>query len=182
MKKRIVLLLGLALILTSGCKKGDDEVDSLSISVGPTGPYILPVPLRSCKGEAGSASTTDLSANTVEFTRFNYRWAGSGTYTMSAIFLRFNSGILAGGKFECVLAGDELGFILPAGGRILEPSETAEQIARCSLRCGGINVSGTVAYAYIPGTMKVVGIETDANGDSRPIVSETEVAMTYQKF
>jgi hypothetical protein len=184
MNKQNLLLIGLSMVLLIGCKKGDDESDSsLAISVSPEAPYILPVPLRSCKAEGASSTTTDLAANTIEYTRFKYRWAGTGTYTMSAIIMRFNSGLLQGGKLECDIAGDELNFVLPASGRVLDPTETAEQSARCSLRCGGITVSGNVSYAYIPGVMKVVGIETDdTTGDSRPIVVETPIAMTYQKF
>ncbi len=182
MKMQNLFLIGLSVALLIGCKKGDDTDSELAIAVSPDAPYILPVPLRSCKAEGASSTTTDLSANTIEYTKFNYRWAGSGTYTMSAIILRFNSGILQGGKLECDIAGDELGFVLPAGGRVLDPTETAEQTARCSIRCGGVTVTGNVSYAYIPGVMKVVGIETDASGDSKPIVVETPIAMTYQKF
>lgn len=185
MTKQKLILLGLTFVLLAACKKGEDTESTLAISISPEAPYILPVPLRSCKAEGGSSTSTDLSSNTAEFTRFNYRWSGTGIYTMSAILLRFNSGILQGGKFECTLAGDELAFILPVGGRVLDPADAADMLelsARCSLRCGGINVTGNVSYAYIPGTLKVIGIETDASGDSRPIVAESPIALTYQKF
>jgi hypothetical protein len=123
-----------------------------------------------------------LAANTVEFTRFKYQWSGSGTYTMSAIILRFTSSVFDGGKYECTLAGDELALIVPPGGTVIPPTTTAEQSARCTLKCGGIKVNSGVSNALIPGTVKIIGIETDANGDSQPVVVQSDVTMTYQKF
>ena len=181
MKIQTALLLGVLISLATGCKKDDETEDALAISIGPSSPYVLPVGLRSCKGESTGAATADLSENTIEFTRFKYNWTGTSTYTMSAIFLRFTSSVFSGGKYECTLAGDELSLILPAAGRVLDPGE-GEQTARCSLRCGGIKVNSGVSNAFIPGVIKIVGIETDENGDSRPVVVQTDVSMTYQKF
>ncbi len=183
MRKAMILGLTAGTILLAGCKKEDSSDSSLTISIGPSAPYILPVSDRSCKGRATGSTSNDLSANTIEFTRFNYKWTGDGTYTMSAIFLRFRSSLFSGGKFECVLSSDELDYILPTGGRVLDPSEkNEEKVARCSLRCGGITINGNIASANIPGTIKIVGIETDSDGNSRPIVTEEDIALTYEKF
>lgn len=181
MKIKELILLGFLISLSTSCSKVDDTGSSLAVSIGPTAPYVLPVGLRSCKAEGTGSSSTDLSAGTVEFTRFKYEWQGTGTYTMSAIFLRFTSSIFSGGKYECTLAGDELVYILPTGGRIVEPGE-GELEARCPIRCGGITVNSGVSNAYVSGIVKIVGIETDENGDSRPVVIQSDVAMTYQKF
>jgi hypothetical protein len=172
----------MALGFLSCGKTTEDETNDFRISVGPSAPYILPVSIRSCKGEATNATTEDVSANSVEFTRFNYKWSGAGTYTMSAIILRFSSGILSGSKYECTIAGDELNSLLPAGGRVLSPTETDEQIARCAIRCGGVKVNSGVSSAVIPGKVKVIGIETDTDGNSRPIVSEADIGLSYEKF
>jgi hypothetical protein len=177
-----LLLSMLALGMLSCGKTTEDETNDFRISVGPDAPFILPVSIRSCKGEASNATTEDVSANTVEFTRFNYKWSGAGTYTMSAIILRFSSNLLGGGKYECTIAGDELNSVLPAGGRVLSPTETDEQVARCAIRCGGIKVNSGVSSALIPGKAKVIGIETDTDGNSRPIVTETDIGLTYEKF
>ncbi len=164
------------------CSKNGEESSDFSLSVGPEAPFILPVGLRSCKAQNESSTTTDLGANTTEYTRFAYKWAGAGTYTMSAIIIRFTSGLLSGGKYECTLAGDELALILPADGRVLSPGETDEKNARCPIRCGGIKVTSGVQSATIPGRLKVIGIETDSDGNSRPVITETDVGLTYEKF
>ncbi len=155
---------------------------TLDVQVGPSSPYVLPVALRSCKAEASSATSTDVSANSIEFSRLRYAWNGTGVYTMSAIVLNFSNPNLLGGNYQCVIAGDELSYVLPAGGKTIDPTEVDPFDARCSLRCGGISITSNVNSLLIKGEMKIYGTETDGNGQSQPVKSVIPVSMNYEKF
>jgi hypothetical protein len=155
---------------------------TLDVKVSPSAPYILPVALRSCMAEATSSSVADLRANTVEFSRFQYSWNGTGTYTMNAIVLNFSSPLLDGENYQCAIGGDELSYVLPAGGKVIYPTEVQPFDARCSLRCGGILVDSAVTSMVLNGEMKIYGTETDANGQAQPVKTVLPVSMTYEKF
>jgi hypothetical protein len=171
----------LALSLLVGCF-AQAATGTLNMSVGPQNPYVLPIGLTSCKGAALGSGAADISSNSLEFTRFNYSWNGEGSYTMSAIVLSFTDANLVGGKYQCVIAGDELDFVLPAGGKTIAPWDLTTKSIRCTLKCGGVSISSSADSLQIQGEMKVMGMETDANGNSQPITSTLPVSMTYQKF
>jgi len=161
------------------------QATDLNVSVGPQSPYILPVALRSCYAEAASSSSPDLHANTIEYSRFQYSWKGTNTFTMQAIVLSFQDSNIAfdDGKYSCIIAGNELNSVLPAGGKTIYPSDISIKEAKCSLRCGGLSfVSTAPSNIQIHGQMRIIGTEIDSNGNSIPVNTYVPISMTYEKF
>lgn len=161
------------------CKPALQE-SSLAVTIAPRPTTALPVDNKSCKGSADG--TNDLLAPTFSFNTFQYTWNGSNFYKMAYVQISLKSGLLQDGKYTCIITGDELAAVLGAiDGPGINGGDTATRKSNCGIRCGGLNISNTVSSAYLMGTAKVVGTETDEDGNAEPVVTEVDVAVQYTK-
>jgi hypothetical protein len=181
MKIPAILFVFLALIATS-CSPPEQDSE-LAVVVGPNPANVLPIAQTSCKQELeGDTTSPGLPAPSIELGVFKILWKGKNTLKISYLDLTFRHGTLANWKFTCTLGSSDLEAIALALGKeipgVADPA-TAVPISAgsCGIRCGGIEFNSAVTYAYVPGTLKIVGVEYDAENVGTPVVTEVEVAF-----
>ena len=185
LKKRFQIITYLSISIVSlallGCKPSLSDGE-LKLVVGPTTASVLPVPLNTCK--SGGAGTPSIASPSYEFTKFKYTWQGTKDYSMSYIQVVLRSGFLQGGvDSSCILNAADLDATLGAfAPRNVSAGDAVEKVAGCSIRCGSLKIDPNVSNAYISGVVRVVGIQTDADGNSTPVVSEAPIAVQYTKI
>ncbi len=173
------LLLSLSCLGILSCKP-DTSGGDLKLVVGPSTANALPVSISSCK-QGGSTDSPGLAAPAYEFTKFKYSWLGDKDFTMSYIQVTLKSGFLQGGKDTCTISASDLLATLGSAERQIKAGDTTERTAACSIRCGSLKLVDGVTDAYLTGTLRVIGIETDPEGDSSPVVGESDIAVQYKK-
>lgn len=180
-KAGLTLMAFSALGLTTAlsCKPALQE-SSLAVTMAPKPTTALPVDNKSCKGSADG--TNDLPAPSFAFNTFQYQWNGTNFYKMAYVDITIKSGLLQGGKYQCIITGDELTAVLGvAQAPGINGGDTTSYKSNCGIRCGGLNILDTVSSAYLVGTAKIVGTETDADGNAEPVVTEVDVAVQYTR-
>jgi hypothetical protein len=183
--KKIILLSLLGLIFQVGCKPLKNDSDGkLQVSLAPEAPYVLEIPMRSCKQEVEGDGDEGpiIPSPSFQYTRFSYLW--KGTSPLEIVFLRldFESPDLQNGTFTCTLSDVELKRTLQPSLMTLTGSgdNSVVQSAGCSVRCGGIQVKSTVGFSVIPGKATLYAVET-SDGETLPVSSQVDVFLTYSK-
>lgn len=172
------LFLGLLSVGLLNCKPVTNS-SNLTIVMGPKPAAVLPVPIHSCKADPTEAE--DIASPSFAFTTFNFTWNGANDMKISYIQIDFKNGTLASGKYQCIIAGEELAAVLNPKQAGITGGDTTTYKSTCGIRCGGMAFNSSIASAYLVGTAKVVGTEVDAEGNATPVVTETEVQLQYTR-
>jgi hypothetical protein len=178
MKNSPKLLIALSSLFLFSCKPAN-QTSALAVTIAPAPAQALPAPLDSCKG--GSSTGGDLAAPSFAFTTFRFQWGGANELKIAYIQIDFKSGLLSGGKYQCIIAGDELEAVLYPKSDGISGGDATTYKSSCGIRCGALNVVSTVSAAYFSGTAKIVGTEVDGDGNASPVVTEADVAVQYTK-
>lgn len=165
----------------NACKKIEEADDSsLAVTVSPKSTYILPSEdVTKC-----SSSTSLLSPNIVEFNSLTFQW-GSSTSSVQIlnVSLIAKSPLLAGGEYSCSIGGNELIALLPTRTIAAGVSNPVSTSTLCSMRCGSVAVLSGASSATIPGTIKILAIETlSSDGTQIPFSKSVDVSLIYKKF
>lgn len=170
------------IFVISSCKPPETSDSSLTIVVGPNPVFALPVPMSSCQEAASDTPGQSLTAPTIELRNFKMTWKSTTkSAQISYIDITFTHNSLANGKYQCILAGDELSFILGSAGTIAA-NDSTEKSAACSLRCGSVTFKDNVQNAVVPGVIKVVGAEYDNEGNGVPFVTRSTLTLEKRTF
>lgn len=160
------------------------QAANLNMDIRPSDPYVLPVSLPTCMEQAvGAYPASGVSANSIEYTRFNFSWTSNQTsFRFSALKVEMSDPNLMNGKYQCFIAGEELHAMIGADIEIAA-GDSSMKSARCALRCGGLSfLPGTPSSLQVKGILTVYGLEEDTQGQSKPLIVEAPIGMTYQKF
>ncbi len=171
MKKWIFLL---AMMTAMISQAGD-----LLISPGVSMTYALPVPARSCVGDQlGTSPGVYLAAATFDFSKISFQWTGEDKLEIKYIELEFVNPKISGGHFAYTIGGDELFAVL---GDRLEISGGDPTIYKsvCGIRGGGLHFLNDAAPAKLEGTLKVFGIEINAQGNAKPVTGLAKIELHY---
>lgn len=171
---KIILIFVVGSLL--GCKAAN-QTSNLKVTLGPTPATALPVDMESCK----STGTADLTKPTFQFNTFNFQWTGGNDMKIAYIQIDFKSGLLQGGEYQCIIAGDELEQVLFPKQDGITGNDSTSYKSSCGIRCGALNIVSTANSAYLSGTAKIIGTEVDSEGNATPVVTEVSVAVQYTK-
>ncbi len=152
----------------------------LSVTIGPKPSTVLPTGMASCTSEGNDPVTEDLASPTFSFPTFKVQWNGANNMKLSYVQLDFRSASLAGGKYQCIIAGTELALVM-AGSQEIAGGNNTPISSTCGLRCGGMNFVSSVSSAYLSGTAKIVGVEVDSDGNATQVVTDVDVQLQYTK-
>jgi hypothetical protein len=174
-----ILALSICCLGLLSCKP-DVQDGELKLVVGPSTANALPIAINSCK--QGATDTASIQAPSYEFTTFKYTWAGANQFRMNYIQITLRSGFLQGGiDKSCIIAAEDLIATLGSAAKaIIDPGDTVQRSSSCAVRCGGLKIADGVNSAYVTGTLKVVGVQTDVEGNSTQVVGEADVAVQYE--
>ncbi len=175
-----ILFLALLALANLSCQPNLSDGE-LKLVVAPSTANALPIPVNSCK--SGGAGTPSVATPSYEFTRFKFSWFGSKDFTIGYIQVILRSGFLQGGvDSSCILSAADLDATLGTTSRVIPAGDSAERNIACSIRCGGLKIDPKVTNAYMTGVVRMVGVQTDTDGNSFPVVSEAPVAVQFTKI
>jgi hypothetical protein len=147
--------------------------------------YVLPQGQFSCYLQAhpvsGAAAARDIAANSFSYRNLTLNWT-STTDTAQIIFmsLSIKNSNISGGEYKCSIGGDELTSIF--GTSALAKAGAAPTVlnSACGMSCGAFSVVDQTKPFTAYGTVKIVGIKTNANKDQETISATDQVQINYQ--
>jgi hypothetical protein len=189
-----ILLVPFFLMALTSC--GKVEEGDLDISLGADTAAALPAGAVSCNAKftatSGTTPATDVQANTFSIGKVTLSWKNTAdTVTIISAQVILNHVNLAGGKYDkCLIAGDELNAlfspaftskqywtgIIPAA-TSTTPIQTVVNDSHCALTCGGLKAVDPSKPFTAYGTIVVTGIQTNAEGESKPVRASTPVKV-----
>lgn len=185
MMKRCLFFLLLA-VMVGSCKPPKNE-GSLSLSI-PRDSVDMQSSLEgipSCS-DLASGATSGITVKKPYFTTpISYTWSGSKLLTIDKIVVTLYSNYLIDSKFVTTIQGPELNAVMcgsTAACANLGPltGNGALYKSVCNLRVGGVNLSDINAPAFMSGTIRVSGIEVDANDNINPVSAEASISLGYE--
>lgn len=205
------IALGLvAIVLVTSCSKEEDSNLSISFS---DRPVLIPSQSASCSQIMTVVGTTNRPAADVQGKYFSLRtpivnWVDlTDSVQVEFVKIEVKSNLLVGGKYECLLSGDELSnvfadlnfatdtqtglpvaVVTPWDGVLAHASKVGENVvastrgtnAACPfLRCGGVQiVEGKDRPFEVTGTLQIFGVATKASDKSEyPVKTTTSVTL-----
>lgn len=153
----------------------------LEISVNPAETFVLPVGIQTCQEIVSGSNSISLSSASVRFRKLNIKWKKDETFEAVLIRMTFTSDALKGGSQEVVIAGEELDAVLTHHGQTPIFSGAGEYVSHpaCGLRAGNLVFNPTAPDSKVRVEIELLGIVTDANGDSSPVYQTTEALAQY---
>ena len=177
--QRVILIAALVVLSATGCS--DKEGGEITVKVTPDESFIVPTALATCEEVDTGATTKSLTSSSVKFRELSLEWKENFQVEIVLITLRFRSGALRGGEKKLDIAGVELEALLGHGTQttIFPTAGIFTSDPDCGLRAGGLQFLAGSSDATVSLTIDVVGVATDASGDSFPVYGSGSAFATY---
>jgi hypothetical protein len=149
----------------------DKEGGEIIVKVTPDESFVVPLPMATCNEIVQGSSSKSYTASSVKFRELSLEWSENFQVEIILITLRFRSGALKGGEKKLDIAGDELDALLNHGTQttVFPTAGIYTSNPLCGLRGGGLSFVANSGDASVSVIVDVVGVATDASGESFPV-------------
>lgn len=169
----------LSMGLLASCDK-KTEASDLEVSMPGASAYVLPTTLSSCNG-----GDNDIASRSFSYRNITLTWKNTTDQVyVVAINMNFKSPSLAGGEFKYTIAGDELSSVFASLGVKWNGliSAAGSVTNSCALKAGALSVVSGSGSFTVKGTISVIGIQRNADGEEKPVRGTSDVELIYGGF